>query len=342
MGIFDELGRRVTNAGQKTVQKTKEFSESARINALIGDEEKKIKNACCEIGKIYASLHKNDYEPEVASWMEIVNEAEQKIEDYKRQIEAIKAVKRCSCGAELVEGMAFCAACGSPVQKQEPITAEEMKCVHCGNPIKKDANFCIHCGMPVENVQNIEKPEVSPVEEVVEEQICSVCGAKQSLEAVFCTECGNRMKQDSEEKEPEEAVIPECIPDLAEEVEVEPEPEPASEPEPVSEPEEEQEPVFEEALPRCSNCGEVLLEGVNFCIHCGTPVTVKIKSSEPLPNKCPKCGELIQDGMRFCIYCGTPVEQSVEPEKKICPKCGTELARETLFCTNCGEKLENR
>ena len=28
MGIFDELGRRVTNAGQKTVQKTKEFSES--------------------------------------------------------------------------------------------------------------------------------------------------------------------------------------------------------------------------------------------------------------------------------------------------------------------------
>ena len=88
MGIFDELGRRVTNAGQKTVQKTKEFSESARINVLIGDEEKKIKNACCEIGKIYASLHKNDYEPEVASWMEIVNEAEQKIEDYKRQIEA--------------------------------------------------------------------------------------------------------------------------------------------------------------------------------------------------------------------------------------------------------------
>ena len=128
MGFIDEIGRKVTNAGQQNIQVVKDFSEKTKINTLISDEEKKIKNACYEIGKIYMSLHKQDFEQDFAVWMGIVNESEQKIEDYKRQIGAMKSVKRCSCGAELIEGMAFCAVCGKPVQKQEPM--DEIKCIH--------------------------------------------------------------------------------------------------------------------------------------------------------------------------------------------------------------------
>lgn len=35
MGFFDDLGKKVTDAGQKTMQKAQEMSELARINSLI-------------------------------------------------------------------------------------------------------------------------------------------------------------------------------------------------------------------------------------------------------------------------------------------------------------------
>ncbi|MGN0398997.1 MAG: zinc-ribbon domain-containing protein [Blautia sp.] len=235
----------------------KGFYETAKINILIGDEEKKIKNACYEIGKIYASLHKSDFEQDFAAWMGIVNESEQKIEHYKRQIEKIKSVKRCSCGAELIEGMGFCAACGKPVQKQE--TADEIRCIHCGKPVKKDAKFCIHCGMLME------KPEDPPVEEI-KEQTCPVCGERIEKGVKFCIYCGNPVKKSGDGND--EVVInsgkkicPKCG------VEVE------------------QDALF------CTGCGEKLtqkeeIESENVCPNCGELL-------EGHPEYCTKCGRIL-------------------------------------------------
>ncbi|MGN0398989.1 MAG: zinc-ribbon domain-containing protein [Blautia sp.] len=354
MGLFDELGKKVTNTGQKTMQITKEFSESAKLKSMIGDEEKKIKNACYEIGKIYVSLHNNDYESDFAAWMAIVNESEQKIESYKRQIEAMKAVKRCSCGAELIEGMAFCAACGAPVQKQE--AADEVKCMHCGKPIKKDANFCIHCGMAVEKVQNVEKPEISPAD-VVTEQICSACGAKQALGTIFCTQCGNKMTENEKAQEVQEKIFTETIMNQEEEAEEDLIPEVEMEPEP-----QEEIPAAEEKVQRCQKCGEVLMEGVNFCIHCGTPIheieeetvpevkmeTIQEPDGNPeLPDKepikeqiCPVCKSKQPSDALFCMACGSKMqtvpENKPEPAIVKCSKCGGVIQEGMLFCVYCG------
>lgn len=55
MGFIDEIGRKVLNAGQKNIQMVKDFSESTKMNALIGDEEKKIKNVCLDkVGRFKA------------------------------------------------------------------------------------------------------------------------------------------------------------------------------------------------------------------------------------------------------------------------------------------------
>ena len=35
MGFFDDLGKKVTDAGQKTMQKAQEMSEVARINSCL-------------------------------------------------------------------------------------------------------------------------------------------------------------------------------------------------------------------------------------------------------------------------------------------------------------------
>lgn len=51
MSLFDDIGRKVTDVGQKTIQKTRDFSDTARFQANISDEEKKINNLYFEIGK---------------------------------------------------------------------------------------------------------------------------------------------------------------------------------------------------------------------------------------------------------------------------------------------------
>ena len=50
MGFFDDLGKKVTDAGQKAMQKTQEMSEIVRVNSLISQNENKINN---EIGRAH-------------------------------------------------------------------------------------------------------------------------------------------------------------------------------------------------------------------------------------------------------------------------------------------------
>ncbi len=47
------------------------------------------------------------------------------------------------CGAALVPGDHFCAACGTPVAAAPP------PCRHCGSALRPDATFCPACGTPV-------------------------------------------------------------------------------------------------------------------------------------------------------------------------------------------------
>ena len=39
MAFFDNFTKMVSEAGQKTVQKTKEFADTAKLNSQISDEE---------------------------------------------------------------------------------------------------------------------------------------------------------------------------------------------------------------------------------------------------------------------------------------------------------------
>lgn len=42
MSLFDDIGRKVTDVGQKTIQKTRDFSDTARFQANISDEKRKL------------------------------------------------------------------------------------------------------------------------------------------------------------------------------------------------------------------------------------------------------------------------------------------------------------
>lgn len=198
MALFDNLSRKASEAGQNALQKAKELSEVARINGLISNEEKTINNAYYQIGKLYATIHRTNPEPDFSGMVSSVAEAETRIKDYKKQIQDIKGVQRCdNCGAEVPRGAAFCSSCGAVMPKIESsIPDDSVKCANCGAIVKKGMRFCTSCGNPMETTlpaapTPVTEPE--PVEAEVVERVCPNCGTKVEGDVAFCTECGIKL-----------------------------------------------------------------------------------------------------------------------------------------------------
>lgn len=192
MAFFDDLGKKVSEAGQKTIQKTKEFSDTSRLNSMISDEEKRINNNYYQIGKLYVALRGNSYEEDFATMISAIYESELKIKEYKKQIQDIKGVQRCEkCGAEVPREAAFCSSCGVAMPKILVANTEEyIKCENCNAIVKKGMRFCTACGKPMElNTATITENNM----QVNSEKQCQNCGAKVESDLAFCTECGTKL-----------------------------------------------------------------------------------------------------------------------------------------------------
>lgn len=85
MAFFDNLGKKVSEATAKAMQKAQEVSEISRVNSLISEEEKKINATYYQIGKLYVSVHGSDGEENFSGMVAAVLEGEQKINDYLLQ-----------------------------------------------------------------------------------------------------------------------------------------------------------------------------------------------------------------------------------------------------------------
>ena len=164
---------------------------------MISEEEKVITNQYFQIGKLYVSIHKDDFEDDFAGMIGAIAEAEAKIRDYKKQIQDIKGVQRCEkCGAEVPNGAAFCSSCGASMPKmQPPISADYIKCGNCGTAVKRSMRFCTSCGKPMEEVNDASAVPVTEQTVVVEQdKVCPNCGAKVEDGLAFCTECGTKLQ----------------------------------------------------------------------------------------------------------------------------------------------------
>ncbi len=191
MAFFDNLGKKASEATAKAVQKAQELSEISRINSLISEEEKKISTTYCQIGKLYVSAHASDSEEGFSEMVATVLEGEQKVNDYRKQIQNIKGVQHCEkCGAEVAKGVAFCSSCGAPMPKtEEPLPEDTVRCESCGATVRRGMRFCTSCGKPMTlSAQTSDLPE-----EQMSENFCPHCGAKVDRNAAFCMECGEKI-----------------------------------------------------------------------------------------------------------------------------------------------------
>lgn len=195
MGFFDDLGKRVTDAGQRAVQKTQELSEVSRINSLISQNESKINNTYYQIGKLYVSIHGNDGEEEFAGMLATVAELELQNAEFKKQIQDVKGVQRCpKCGAEVSRGVAFCSSCGTAMPKMESkeLITDGVKCPKCGAMVKKGMRFCTSCGQTMSSPAPQSLADGAEIAESAE-KVCPKCGATITDDSAFCTECGTKL-----------------------------------------------------------------------------------------------------------------------------------------------------
>lgn len=195
MAFFDNLGKKASEATAKAMQKAQEVSEISRINSLISEEEKKINATYYQIGKLYVSVHGADGEEDFSGMVAAVLEGEQKINDYRKQIQNIKGVQRCEkCGAEVARGVAFCSSCGAPMPKAEnPLPDDVIRCESCGTMVKRGMRFCTSCGKPMVLPTTQDTPSLSASEESCTKKICPSCGAEAEGDIAFCTECGAKL-----------------------------------------------------------------------------------------------------------------------------------------------------
>ena len=174
MGFFDDFGKKISDASQGAIAKTKDFADVAKLNSNISDEERRINNAYQQIGKLYFEMHLEDFEDCFKDHFAAINESLGKIQDYRQQITNIKGVVKCpNCGAEVPKDSAFCSSCGTPVPKQE-------------TPVD----------VPAAEAEVVSAPEAAPVaEEAPVEKKCPSCGATLEDGALFCTNCGTKVEE---------------------------------------------------------------------------------------------------------------------------------------------------
>lgn len=120
MAFLNNLGKKITDAGQGVAQQTKNFTDVARLNSTISDKEKSISQLYAAIGKNYYDQHKNDEENPEKEKLEQITALLAEIDHCRAQIQEIKGVAVCpSCGAEVAQGAAFCSACGANLKTSQ-------------------------------------------------------------------------------------------------------------------------------------------------------------------------------------------------------------------------------
>lgn len=194
MAFFDQVGKKLSQAGQDVAQSTKNFAAINKLNNLITEEQEKIKGCYSEIGRIYFESFAETPEECLVELVSAVKMSLSEIEKYNEQIKEIKGITNCpSCGAEVPYTSAFCNSCGTkmPVRvKEEVIPEGSIKCQKCSNILPEGFKFCTFCGAAIKTPElTVETEELEP--DTIE-KLCPDCGKVLIADAAFCTECGHR------------------------------------------------------------------------------------------------------------------------------------------------------
>lgn len=147
MAFFDEVGKKISQAGQTTIQITK-------LSAQINDDNDKLDKLYCEMGKLYVYKHADDSEDDFKPVVEEIKRTQQQIQDMTMQMQSLKGLVQCpKCGAMNASDYAFCSSCGESLPRpQVNIPQNAVFCTKCGGQNQVGVRFCMFCGNPMSMV----------------------------------------------------------------------------------------------------------------------------------------------------------------------------------------------
>jgi len=192
MAFFDELGKKISKTGADAAQKAKNMAETVKLNGLISDEEKRIKDLWTQIGKQYCETFGESPDPALAAYVADIKQASANIDSYEADVRRIKGVITCdNCGGAVSSTAPFCSTCGSPVKVlAPPAPAGVNVCANCGTHLSYTQAFCTGCGSKV-----VAPPPPPPeVAEVEVHAMCVNCGYEAGPDVVFCLNCGTKLQ----------------------------------------------------------------------------------------------------------------------------------------------------
>lgn len=154
MAFFEQLGKRLSDAGQGVAQQTKNFADVARLNSAISDKERRITQLYQSIGQAYYQRHQDDAAPEFQAETEEIRRLLAEILRDQEEIKQIRGIVKCpECGADVPFQAAFCNSCGAKMTPGTPLQgAAEGKrtCPTCGAVSGEENLFCTNCGTRLE------------------------------------------------------------------------------------------------------------------------------------------------------------------------------------------------
>ena len=150
MAFWDDLEKKATDATTNVMSRVKGVSDTTRLNSMVTEEEKRIRDIYFKIGQTYVALHGQENDAAFVNLLNALKASQLKVEQYKQEIMDIKGVRRCEkCGAEVQNGAAFCMSCGTPLPRIQPQPVNVRKtCKKCGANLAPGARFCTNCGTP--------------------------------------------------------------------------------------------------------------------------------------------------------------------------------------------------
>lgn len=155
MAFFEQLGKKISDAGQGVAQQTKNLADVTRLNSAISDKEKAISQLYSTLGHAYYESHKNDPSADEPDTIESINALFAEIAECREEIKQIKGVVKCpNCGGDVPLSSAFCPGCGTKIVREAeaaPSVPEKRVCPACGAQVPEGNRFCTSCGMKLDS-----------------------------------------------------------------------------------------------------------------------------------------------------------------------------------------------
>ena len=100
MAIWNEIGKKLSGAGQEVARTTKEMMETSRLNSSINDKKKMIAQMYTVLGEAYYKRHANDPEAEEPEIIARIRTLNAEMDETIDEVLKLKNKGKCpNCGA---------------------------------------------------------------------------------------------------------------------------------------------------------------------------------------------------------------------------------------------------